>query len=184
MRPALLEQLREALTNWVITPVQTEKRSACQFRIAVVGVTRLWRNTMAKERKIIVHIATSADGYIARPDGDLDWLTAGSAMCPSACGPCEISQRVWCNFTTTCRNRPRLRVRPLDPSSFATDCQRVLNGYWKVCRVVNIIIVVRWCAGRESSPSSLWSECVDQGLRCLLKKSRVRCHANLAAASS
>ena len=26
-------------------------------------------------RKIIVHIATSADGYIARPDGDLDWLT-------------------------------------------------------------------------------------------------------------
>jgi dihydrofolate reductase len=26
-------------------------------------------------RKIIVHIATSADGFIARPDGDLDWLT-------------------------------------------------------------------------------------------------------------
>jgi dihydrofolate reductase len=30
---------------------------------------------MARERKIIVHIATSADGYIARPDGSLDWLT-------------------------------------------------------------------------------------------------------------
>ena len=29
---------------------------------------------MAK-RRIIVHIATSADGYIARPDGNLDWLT-------------------------------------------------------------------------------------------------------------
>ena len=29
---------------------------------------------MAK-RKIIVHIATSADGFIARPDGDIDWLT-------------------------------------------------------------------------------------------------------------
>ena len=27
------------------------------------------------QRKIIVNIATSADGYIARPDGDLDWLT-------------------------------------------------------------------------------------------------------------
>jgi len=27
------------------------------------------------KRKIIVHIATSADGYIARPDGNLDWLT-------------------------------------------------------------------------------------------------------------
>src|SRR5262245_65525324 len=26
-------------------------------------------------RKIIVHIATSADGFIARPDGDLEWLT-------------------------------------------------------------------------------------------------------------
>jgi dihydrofolate reductase len=26
-------------------------------------------------RKIIVNIATSADGYVARPDGGLDWLT-------------------------------------------------------------------------------------------------------------
>ena len=26
-------------------------------------------------RKVIVHIATSADGYIARSDGDLEWLT-------------------------------------------------------------------------------------------------------------
>jgi dihydrofolate reductase len=30
---------------------------------------------MTKRRKIIVHIAISADGYIARPDGDLGWLT-------------------------------------------------------------------------------------------------------------
>jgi dihydrofolate reductase len=27
------------------------------------------------QRKIIVNIATSADGYVARPDGTLDWLT-------------------------------------------------------------------------------------------------------------
>ena len=27
------------------------------------------------ERKIIVNIATSADGYVARTDGNLDWLT-------------------------------------------------------------------------------------------------------------
>jgi dihydrofolate reductase len=27
-----------------------------------------------KSRKIIVYIATSADGYIARPDGNVDWL--------------------------------------------------------------------------------------------------------------
>jgi dihydrofolate reductase len=29
---------------------------------------------MKKGRKIIVYIATSADGYIARPDGNVDWL--------------------------------------------------------------------------------------------------------------
>src|SRR4029077_2435572 len=29
------------------------------------------------QRKIIVNIATSADGYVARPDGNLDWLTDG-----------------------------------------------------------------------------------------------------------
>jgi len=32
-----------------------------------------------RSRKVIVHIATSADGYIARPDGDLDWLTSRPA---------------------------------------------------------------------------------------------------------
>jgi dihydrofolate reductase len=31
---------------------------------------------LTKRRNVIVHIATSADGYIARPDGDLDWLTS------------------------------------------------------------------------------------------------------------
>ena len=34
---------------------------------------------MTPPRKVIVHIATSADGYIARPDGDLDWLTTRPA---------------------------------------------------------------------------------------------------------
>jgi dihydrofolate reductase len=29
---------------------------------------------MKTERKITVYIATSADGYIARPDGDVEWL--------------------------------------------------------------------------------------------------------------
>ncbi len=29
---------------------------------------------MNSQRKIIVYIATSADGYIARPDGDVEWL--------------------------------------------------------------------------------------------------------------
>jgi dihydrofolate reductase len=30
----------------------------------------------SRSRKIIVRLATSADGYIARPDGGLDWLTS------------------------------------------------------------------------------------------------------------
>ena len=34
---------------------------------------------MTQRRKVIVHIATSADGYIARPDGDLEWLTSRPA---------------------------------------------------------------------------------------------------------
>ena len=34
---------------------------------------------MTTRRNIIVHIATSADGYIARPDGDLEWLTSRPA---------------------------------------------------------------------------------------------------------
>jgi dihydrofolate reductase len=32
-------------------------------------------HVVANKRNIIVHIATSADGYIARPDGDIEWLT-------------------------------------------------------------------------------------------------------------
>jgi dihydrofolate reductase len=34
---------------------------------------------MTKRRNVIVNIATSADGYIARPDGDLEWLTSRPA---------------------------------------------------------------------------------------------------------
>jgi dihydrofolate reductase len=35
----------------------------------------LKRSLMTQKRKIIVQIATSADGYIARPDGDIEWLS-------------------------------------------------------------------------------------------------------------
>ena len=31
---------------------------------------------MTQHPNVIVHIGTSADGYIARPDGDLEWLTS------------------------------------------------------------------------------------------------------------
>ena len=34
---------------------------------------------MTKRRNVIVHIGTSADGYIARPDGGLEWLTSRPA---------------------------------------------------------------------------------------------------------
>src|SRR2546430_1627837 len=33
----------------------------------------------SKSRKIVVNVATSADGYVARPDGDLEWLTSRPA---------------------------------------------------------------------------------------------------------
>src|SRR5712675_1608340 len=33
---------------------------------------------MVRKRKIIVYIATSADGFIARPDGSVDWLDGPS----------------------------------------------------------------------------------------------------------
>ncbi len=36
----------------------------------------LGRATKSVMRKIIVYIATSADGYIARPDGNVDWLNS------------------------------------------------------------------------------------------------------------
>jgi Dihydrofolate reductase len=35
--------------------------------------------TSTTQRKVIVHIAASADGYIARPDGDIEWLTSRPA---------------------------------------------------------------------------------------------------------
>jgi len=35
---------------------------------------------MKSARKIIVEIATSADGYIARPDGDVEWLNRGARL--------------------------------------------------------------------------------------------------------
>lgn len=34
---------------------------------------------MTTRRNVIVHIAASADGYIAGPDGDLEWLTSRPA---------------------------------------------------------------------------------------------------------
>jgi dihydrofolate reductase len=34
---------------------------------------------VTNRRKVIVHIGTSADGYIARLDGDLEWLTSRPA---------------------------------------------------------------------------------------------------------
>jgi dihydrofolate reductase len=34
---------------------------------------------VTNRRRVIVHIGTSADGYIARPDGDLEWLTSRRA---------------------------------------------------------------------------------------------------------
>src|SRR6476620_11202250 len=52
------------------------RRHACPD--ARVMMARVRRPVM-KRRKIIVNIGTSADGFIARPDGDLEWLTSRPA---------------------------------------------------------------------------------------------------------
>jgi dihydrofolate reductase len=38
------------------------------------GIISAVEIVMKTQRKIIVYLATSADGYIARPDGDVEWL--------------------------------------------------------------------------------------------------------------
>jgi dihydrofolate reductase len=43
-------------------------------RIAHAAAAKSGGRTPGAQRKIIVYIATSADGYIARPDGSVDWL--------------------------------------------------------------------------------------------------------------
>jgi dihydrofolate reductase len=43
-------------------------------RLIRATISPLSRSVMARKRKIIVSIATSADGFIARPDGSVDWL--------------------------------------------------------------------------------------------------------------
>lgn len=47
---------------------------------------------MSPRRKIIVYIAASADGYIARPDGDVSWLDRGRP--PEAYGTAEFMESV------------------------------------------------------------------------------------------
>src|SRR5436190_13613747 len=46
-----------------------------------MNLRNLWikYSLMKKQRNVIVHIGASADGYIARPDGDLEWLTSRPA---------------------------------------------------------------------------------------------------------
>jgi dihydrofolate reductase len=48
--------------------------SIMELRSLTPVFDRLMRGAMRGKRKIIVYIATSADGYIARPDGDVEWL--------------------------------------------------------------------------------------------------------------
>ena len=50
----------------------------CAYRRAP-GLLATEIGLVTKRRKVIVHIATSADGYIARSDGDLEWLTSRPA---------------------------------------------------------------------------------------------------------
>lgn len=48
------------------------RRAKCKRACKIAAKEEEW--LMSKTRKIIVEAATSADGYIARPDGDVGWL--------------------------------------------------------------------------------------------------------------
>src|ERR1700754_3450067 len=48
--------------------------SQCYKHFAPPGQSSYFLELTMNKRKIIVYIATSADGYIARPDGDVEWL--------------------------------------------------------------------------------------------------------------
>ena len=58
--------LDRSLPRWFLAPVTVQFVCALEW-------------FMTNHRRVIVHIGTSADGYIARPDGDLDWLTSRPA---------------------------------------------------------------------------------------------------------
>ena len=56
-----------------------DKRVVAGSRISAVRDTIFANPSVTNCRKVVVHIAASADGYIARPDGDLEWLTSRPA---------------------------------------------------------------------------------------------------------
>src|SRR5437016_13933914 len=63
------------VTTWSRLTIPTAM--SCSFRFQSKRTRRAV--LMTKRRNVIVHIATSADGYIARSDGDLEWLTSRPA---------------------------------------------------------------------------------------------------------
>jgi dihydrofolate reductase len=48
----------------------------CFSTVVLCSIGGVWEYGAVPKRRIIVNLATSADGYIARPDGNLDWLTS------------------------------------------------------------------------------------------------------------
>ena len=74
---ALIEQLPD-VEGVIVTAdnrsAGVERTERARRAVAPADRRTLGEIAMAK-RKIIVHIATSADGYIARKDGNIDWLT-------------------------------------------------------------------------------------------------------------
>ena len=54
------------MTNWCVHKI------SCSSREASLAWYRM--PTLVRKRKFIVYVAVSADGFIARPDGAVDWL--------------------------------------------------------------------------------------------------------------
>src|SRR5882762_8208261 len=49
-------------------------RARPDVRSECAAASAIRAHVMSARRRIVVYIATSADGYIARPDGDVEWL--------------------------------------------------------------------------------------------------------------
>src|SRR2546427_20996 len=74
-------------------------------------------------RKIIVYIATSADGYIARPDGNVDWLNRPRAAGDYGMGCLYrvIDKMLWCRESDEA-------ARHLDVPLQLRSCRRYSDG--------------------------------------------------------
>src|ERR1700693_3438229 len=101
---------------------------------------------MVQKRKIVVRIATSADGFIARTDGSFDWLDRPSQE--GNYGMDELYKSIdtilWCR--KTCDMALELQKKGVAEAGFDT---RVKNYVFTRCAVPSAAL---WGAGGVAAP--------------------------------